>query len=175
MTTKEHLTQIYENHADMVYRIAMLYMKEPAAAEDAVQDVFIKLMNWLARGHFKDDEHMKHWLIVTTKTTCLDELRRRKRRLSLTAEEEAASAADAEFAVWQPGQGPEGERIREVHEALMKLPEDSRLMVYLFYFEGYSSAEIAGMLQINHGTVRTRRRAARRRMKLLLEEDEHET
>lgn len=57
----------------------------------------------------------------------------------------------------------------------MKLPEDSRLMVYLFYFEGYSSAEIAGMLQINHGTVRTRLRAARRRMKLLLEEDEHET
>lgn len=175
MSRKEHLTQLYMVHADMVYRIAVMYMKDSASAEDVVQDVFVKLLEWLARGHFQDDEHVKHWLIVTTKNTCLDELRRRKRRLSVSQEDEAAVAIEAELAVWQPGQGPEGRRLQEVHEALAKLSEDSRLMVYLFYYEGYSSAEIAGMLQMNHSTVRSRLRTARRRMKLLLEEDEHET
>lgn len=171
----EQLTGLYTMHVDMVYRIAMMYMKEPAAAEDAVQDVFVKLMEWLARGHFEDGEHVKHWLIATTKNTCLDELRRQKRHRTEPLEHEDGTDAvkvGNVRAVWQQGQGPEGERLRQVHEALMDLPEKYRLVVYLFYFEGYSSAEIAEMLHVNHGTVRSRLRIARRRMKLLLEEDE---
>ncbi len=172
---EEQLEALYTEHVDMVYRIAMLYLKNPASAEDAVQDVFVKLMGWLARGHFQGAEHTKHWLIVTAKNTCLDELRRRRRKLICMVEEPFdLENADAGH-VWQYGQGPEGERLGEVHEALMKLPEAYRLLVYLFYFEGYSSAEIAGMLHINHGTVRTRLRTARRRMRILLEEEENET
>lgn len=174
-TRTEQLARLYDNHVEMVYRIAVMYLKEPAAAGDVVQDVFVKLMEWLAREHFKGEEHVKHWLIVTVKNTCLDQLRKVKnhRAEQLENENDAAAAKNGGAGiVWQAGQGPDGERLQQVHEALMDLPEKYRLVIYLFYFEGYSSAEIAGMLRINHGTVRSRLRAARRRMKLLLEEDE---
>ena len=165
---QQRITVLYGEHVDMVYRIALLYLKEPAAAEDAVQDVFVKLMHWLARGQQQEEEYIKSWLIVTTKNTCLDELRRRKRQSSEPME---LSELRSEPAVWQSGQGPEGERRKEVHDALMKLPEDCRLVIFLFYFEGYSSAEIAGVLHMNHSTVRGKLRTGRRRMRILLEED----
>lgn len=162
----------YEKYADMVFRIAVLYLKEPASAEDISQDVFIKLMKELARNSFHEGEHIKHWLIVTTKNACLDALRYRKRHACESIEAEAETGINAEVTVWQRGQGPDDQRFQEVHEALMKLPADLRLVLYLFYFEGYSSAEIAEMLHKNHATIRGRLRTARRRMRILLEENE---
>ena len=165
---QEQVAQLYGTYVDMVYRIAVLYLKEPVAAEDAVQEVFVKLMHWLARGRLQEKEHIKRWLIVTTKTTCMDELRRQKRQSTDPIETGDFCSLPA---VWQSGQGPDGERLREVHDALMRLSEDCRLVMYLFYFEGYSSAEIAGMLHMNHSTVRGKLRTGRRRMRILLEED----
>ncbi len=56
-------------------------------------------------------------------------------------------------------------------EAVSALPEPYRLPVYLYYYEGYATAEISKMLRVNHATLRTRLRVARIKLKLLLKED----
>ena len=60
---QEEITEIYERYSDTVYRIAFLYLKNRPEAEDALQNVFLKLMGY--RGEFQSEEHLKAYLIVS--------------------------------------------------------------------------------------------------------------
>ena len=60
-------------------------------------------------------------------------------------------------------------------EKVMSLEEKYRVPLYLHYYEGYSAAEIADMLKINYSSLRTNLAKARKKLKLMLEEDEYET
>jgi RNA polymerase sigma-70 factor (ECF subfamily) len=61
----------------------------------------------------------------------------------------------------------------EVWNAISNLEEKYRILVYLHYYEGYKTEEIAGMLGINHATIRTRLRVAKAKLRLILEEDNY--
>jgi RNA polymerase sigma-70 factor (ECF subfamily) len=157
LRTDEELTEIYQHHVDTVYRVALMLLKSVPEAEDITQTVFIRLMRDNTR--FESDEHLKAWLIVCARNCCRDELKSWWR----TKRADAAGLAE-------PGcvqESPQG----AVWEKLTALEGKYRLPVYLHYYEGYKTEEIAVLLGVKPATVRTRLRTARKKLKLLLEED----
>ena len=152
----EEMAGLYRRRFRMVYQICMVLMKNVPDAEDAAQNVFRRVME---RGEpFRDPEHEKAWLIVTARNECKNQLKHwwRTRR----AGEEALDTL-----VW------EQPRDREVWEQVAALPKPHRLVLYLYYYQGYTAGEIAEMLGENPSTVRSRLVQARKKLKLKLEEE----
>ena len=148
----EILITQYEN---TLYRTALAILGSPAEAEDAVQDTFLC---WLEkRPNFNDAEHEKAWLLRVTVNGCKSRLRQQKRRPTV------------ELLDIYPAQ-TEGERI--ALEAVRLLPEKERTVVHLFYYEGYSTEEIAGLTGQRPGTVRSHLSRARVRLRELLKGEE---
>lgn len=157
--TDEEMTEIYNRYCNMVYQIAFLHLKNVPDTEDVTQTVFIRLLT--SRKRFMEEEHLKAWLIVTTQNICRDMLRRfwrTKRVESKLIQEESTNFRQSNPEVWSE---------------LLSLDEKYKLPLYLFYYEGYRTQEIAEMLQTNHATIRTRLRVARKKLKLLVEEGEN--
>lgn len=136
--TDKEITQIYCRHVQTVYRLCFSYMKNPAATEDMVQNVFLKLMTH--PGVFESEEHEKAWLIVTASNLCKDQLRHWwQRRESLeNLMEPAAPQVEMDVTL----------------EAVLSLPDRYKTVIYLYYYEGYSTGEIAVMLKKAPSTVR---------------------
>lgn len=146
----------------MVYRLALNQTRSPHDADDVAQDVFLKLLN--DPTAFRDDEHLKAWLIRVTVNRC-KELRRSawKRRVDAT---DTASPKLANI------EAPLQELFASnVWEAVNRLPKQLRLVVHLHYFEGYPVEEIARLTRCNPATVRTRLHRARKKLKLDLEQE----
>ncbi len=154
--SKEELAGLYERRFGMVYQICLVLMKNVPDAEDAAQTVFRKVME--RTEPFRDPEHEKAWLIVTARNECRNQLKHwwRARR----AGEEALDGL-----IW------EQPRDRGVWEQVAALPKPHRLVLYLHYYQGYTTGEIADMLGENPSTVRSRLAQARKKLKLKLEED----
>ena len=152
--TEQALCNAMRLHGDTVYRLALCRMQNPADAEDVYQDVFLRLLDQPERDW--DSEHMKAWLLRTTVNRCADLHRFRLRRPVLALEDipDAAQSGD-----------PRGV---ELWDAVARLPEKLRTAVHLHYAEGYSTEEIAVLLEVPPATVRTRLHRARRQLKDLL-------
>ena len=160
MTEQElFLRNAMEAHGDTVYRLALCRTQNRADAEDVYQDVFLRLLDQSERDW--DGEHMKAWLIRTTLNRCADLHRFRLRRPVLSLEElpDIARPNDETADLW---------------EAVARLPEKLRTAVHLHYAEGYSTEEMAVLLDVPAATVRTRLRRARLKLKDLLGGNDHE-
>ena len=152
--SQEEMAALYRRHVSMVYQICRMLLKQAADAEDATQNVFRKVME--QKEPFRDPEHEKAWLIVTARNECRDQLKhwwRRKRE-----SEEALRTMR-----WEP---PEDSGLREL---IWGLPEQDRLVLYLHYYQGYSTREMAELLGKNPSTVRTWLVRARKKLKLSME------
>ena len=158
--SREEIETIYRRNFKLVYQICLVLMKSVPDAEDAAQTVFGRVME---RGEpFRDPEHEKAWLIVTARNECRDQLKHWWRRCR-----EDPSALDA--LVWeQPEDGL-------VWEQVAALPDKHRLVLYLHYYQGYATDEIAQMLGDNPSTVRSRLVQARKKLKLRLEAEGYGT
>lgn len=148
---------LYRKYFAAVYSICFLYMKNEADACDMVQETFLRLLQ--GQFAYEDDEKTKAWLIVTASNCCKSQLRRsfRKREVAFDAKAHEAGREDSDNLLLQ---------------MVEELEEKYRLPVYLHYFEGYQSAEIAKMLHINASTVRSRLAKARDILRLELEAEE---
>ncbi|WP_455617984.1 RNA polymerase sigma factor [Eisenbergiella sp.] len=131
--------EIYERHVQTIWHICLAYMKNKDDAQDAVQETFLKLYRY--QGSFTGTEHEKAWLIVTASNQCRDMLKHwwRKREdidahLDLTARETC--------------------EIDNTLEEVMRLPDKYKTVIYLYYYEGYSSIEIGKILQKPDSTIR---------------------
>ena len=158
--TEQFLCNAMRLHGGAVYRLALCRLQNVADAEDVYQDVFLKLLgqesgNW-------DPEYLKAWLIWATLNRCADLHRFRLRRPVLALEDipELARPADDSAA--------------ELWDAVARLPEKLRTVVHLHYAEGYSTEEVAALLEVPPATVRTRLRRARLKLKDLLGGNEDE-
>jgi len=146
--SQREIERLYHRHVGTVYRVCFAYMKSAAEAEDAAQDTFIRLMR--ANPALVDAGHEKAWLIRTAGNVCKDMLRRRRH-------EDIPLDSD------HPGGAPV--KGNDVLEAVLALPEKYRTVVYLYYYEGYDSAEIAGLLHRPKATVRGHLHEARQLLK----------
>lgn len=158
--SREELADLYRRHAGMVYQICLMLMKQVPDAEDATQTVFQKAMEY--QKPFRDPEHEKAWLIVTARNECRNQLKHwwRTRRAS----EETLLSLTWE----QPEDG-------QLWDLILKLPEKERMVLYLYYYQGYSTLEMAQLMQAKPATVRTWLFRAREKLKDWLEVDEYET
>lgn len=139
MISAEALTAAYVRHSKTVWNICYPYFLNPADTEDAVQDTFVRLAN--LKKPFADENHEKAWLIVTARNLCKDELRRvRRKNVPLEQVEELADTPLAE---------PD-----ETLAVLHQLPEQYRTALYLYYYEEYSTADIAELTHRKEATVR---------------------
>ena len=154
--TDREIADLYARHGKTVYRVCFAYMKNPADTEDAVQDTFLRLIQ--SGPAFESEEHEKAWLIRTASNVCKNALRHWwRRRESLEAHADLP--------------GPEELRTDEVLQAVLGLPAKYKTVVYLYYYEGYSGPEIAGLLKKPQSTVRNYLREARAILKERLGDD----
>ncbi len=136
----EHMIrEIYERHADNVYRLCYSYLKNTEDAKDALQNTFVRLMK--TEKEFESVEHEKGWLIVTAGNVCKDMLKSFWRK-KVTIDDESFSNI------------PVHDENRELLLAVLSLPVKYRISLYLHYYEGYTSAEIAKLMKKSDGTVR---------------------
>ena len=153
--TSEQWEEIYQRNVDTVYRVCFVYLKNRYDAEDAVQNTFLRLMG--ADVVFENPTHEKAWLIRTASNLCKDFYRHWWQKtvgLDAVAEkgEEAPPMEDD-----------------EVLRKVMALPRLQRLSILYFYYEGYSTGEIAVILDKKESTVRSYLHRGRNALKLTWE------
>lgn len=156
--SKPDFEKAYINYADMLYRIAVAYLKNSEDASDAVQDVFIKLMD--KAPSFKDENHEKAYLLRLTVNRCKDILRKKSIRLHSSIEEayEVASHSDTD--------------ISDMLTLLHSIDEKYRETLILHYLEGLSAEETAEALGISLSAVKMRLMRGREILRNAMEKEE---
>ena len=156
MLTEREYTAAAEQYLDMVYRIALNWFKAPADAEDAAQNVMLRL--WRTDTAFQGEEHLRRWLA----RVAVNECKRischpwRSRTVSLEGCGEPAF---------------DGQEQRELYQAVMDLPARYRVPLYLYYYEGYAVDEVGEIMGLNPSTVQTRLARGRAKLKTMLTEE----
>lgn len=148
--TGKEFTEIYDRQVDTVYRICFSFMKNPTDTEDMVQETFLRLLS--SGVQFQSENHEKAWLIVTASNLCRDALKKWWRK--------SENLEDYENVLQQPPF-----EIDHVLAAILQLPADQKTAVYMYYYEGYSTVEIASYLHCPQATVRSRLARARNILK----------
>ncbi|MCL2546892.1 MAG: sigma-70 family RNA polymerase sigma factor [Oscillospiraceae bacterium] len=144
--------EVAKRCGDKLYRTALAIMKNKSDAEDVVQDVFVKRME--KAPDFASDAHELAWLMRVTVNLCKSKLRSSWRRKTEPLLES------------YPAQNQEQE---SVVEQVMALPLRYRTVIHLFYYEGYSCAEIAGITAQKEAAVRQQLTRARGMLREALE------
>lgn len=136
-----------------------MYLKNIQDTEDAVQSTFIKFLQY--KGTFKDQEHIKAWLIVTASNNCKNFLKHWWRKnIDIDSLQE-------KFITFN-------EENKYIFEKIMNLPQKYKLIIYLYYYEGYKLKEIAEKLKMNDSTVRSYLRRGRNLLRDIIEEDDED-
>ena len=155
--TKDYISDLLDKYGDMVLRIAYTYLKNRADAED-IQDVFLRIID--KKPSFNDENHEKSWLIRATINMC-------KNKVNMFWNKNKCSIDDVqEFAV-----SDKYNTDTSVFQAVMALGEKYRVVVYMYYYEGYSTPEIANVIGKNETTIRSLLHRARNKLKDMLKED----
>lgn len=144
--------EVYDRQVDTVYRVCYSFMKNRSDTEDMVQETFLRLLS--AKTKFENERHEKAWLIVTASNLCKDNLKKWWRK-SENIEDFLDIAAE-----------PKQED--SVLELILQLPDDYKDAVYMYYYEGYTTVEIARHLGCPEATVRSRLMRAKKRLQVLL-------
>jgi RNA polymerase sigma-70 factor (ECF subfamily) len=153
--------ELVERYADQARRVARAVLQNADDADDAAQDAFLAA---LVKLHQYDAQRpFGPWLMRIVSNAATDRRRRRTVRRSESLQEGLVAGGARPDAVAE--RAALHDRLRE---ALAQLPPRRSLAVTLFDVEGYSHAEIAGMLGIPEGTVRSEVFHARRRLRTLL-------
>ena len=146
------ITNLFYRYRDEVYRLALSYTRSPQEAEDVCQTVFLKLLENPDITPGKE----KAWLTQVTVNECRSLLRSHWWKRTVPLEEGLGQPA--------PEKG-------SVLDAVLSLRPKYRVVVYLYYYEGYTTGEIAALLRISQSAVTTRISRARSILKDQIGED----
>lgn len=155
MTEREY-NMAAEQYLDMVYRIALNWFRNPADAEDAAQDVMLRL--WRTDTDFQDGDHLRHWLARVAVNEC-KRISRNPWRVRRAALEDCGEPVF------------DDREKRELYQAVMDLPGKYRVPLYLYYYEGYAVGEVGEILGLKPSTVQTRLARGREKLKIMLTEE----
>lgn len=132
------MTEIYNRNVLSVYRLCFSYLKNVTDTEDIVQETFVKA--FMRDKAFENERHEKGWLIMTAGNMCKDMLShwwRKNRNLD----------------DYETLQTKAGFDIDETFIEIMKLPPKYKTVIYMYYYEEYSTREISEILKKNKSTV----------------------
>ena len=142
----------YNRQVDTVYRVCYSFMKNKADTEDMVQETFLRLLS--TGKEFESERHEKAWLIVTASNLCKDALKKWWRK---------SENIDDYLDIAEDPKQEDG-----VLEIILQLPNDYKDAVYMYYYEGYSTVEIAQHLKCPEATVRSRLSRARSKLQSMM-------
>jgi RNA polymerase sigma-70 factor (ECF subfamily) len=156
---------LYDRHGAAAYRTAMILLREPASAEEVVQESFLAV--WRNRGRFDPGRgSFRPWLLTIVRNRARDRLRARRVRVE-SADDRWDAPSDV-VDVWEEV-SVEADR-RRVRGALATLPDDVRRVFGLAFYEGFSQSEISARLEMPLGTVKSKMRRGLQRLRDLLVE-----
>lgn len=136
--------RVYETYGPALYRFCLLQMKNPADAEDVLQDVFVKRLYQAPK--FKSPEHERSWLYQVALNLCRDEWRRSRRSELPLAAAAGVSLPPEELSLL---------------DQVSNLPEKQRTVLHLHYYQGYNLQEIARLLGVTVPAVKMRLKRGR--------------
>lgn len=148
----EAFAPLLERFKDKVFRLALSILRNETHAEDITQDILVKI--WKGLPAYHGGASLSTWIYTITRNTCFTELKRRDRHPTVSLQEPEMEAA----AGWVPAlqsADPEPGLEMDVEILLAKLPENYRQVITLFYLEQKAYEEVARMLGIPLGTVKT--------------------
>ncbi|WP_166246292.1 RNA polymerase sigma factor [Paenibacillus turpanensis] len=158
--------ELFDSYKSDIYRFCYYYLRNTEDAEDACQDTFMKAF----RQEWRGIANVKAWLLRIALNTCRDlgkrrTLRMMKERLFFTA------SLEQQAYVSSPVPGEQQESAEELRGLLQQLPEKLRVTLTLKYVQDLTNEEIAGVLRIPTGTVKSRLHAGLARLKTILQQD----
>lgn len=153
MFTQQEMELKYKQYSGTLHRLCYSFLKNKADAEDAVHETFIKLFK--KENEFESSEHERGWLITTASNICKNILRRKDRIHERIEDHEVMVEAQTEYS--------------EVADAILALPDKYKEVVYLYYYDGLTTDEIARLLSLSPSTVRSQLLRARKLMRNILE------
>lgn len=152
---KQTFGALIMKNEQQLYRIAKSILRNDEDCADATQEAVAR--GFASLHTLKQDRYAQTWLIRILIHECYRISRGRGRTVSLDSEEYVEAPA------------PESDSdYSDLYEALSRLPADMRIVLELYYFEGYSIREIADILQLAVGTVKSRMSRARDQLKKLI-------
>lgn len=143
-------------YAQTVQSACLMRLQSQPDADDCFQLTFLKLFT--KSPEFRDEEHLKAWLLRVAINECKKLIRDNRRHVSIDSLTEVPL--------------PPTDDENDISWAIMRLEPKYREVLYLFYGEGYKSEEIAHILGKNHNTVRTMLRRGREKLKQIYGGDE---
>ena len=147
---KDDFEFLVEKYADTVTRICFVNLENRADAEDAWQNVFIKLFKSKKLWN-KPEEELRKWLVTVTLNECRDIKRKLFHRNYYDIDELDVSYSE--------------DFNKDIISAVRSLPLKYLQVIELYYFEGYSVAEISDILSANENTVKSRLKRGRELLK----------
>lgn len=154
---EDQYIQIVRTYLDRLFRLALSHTGNRADAEDAVQNTFIKLSRY--KEPFESEEHIRNWLFKVCVRECRSIWRTFwKQNVDFFEDEEICHPANPES--------------KDLLYKIMLLNKNYRTILVLFYYEGFSTQEIADLLGISLTNATSRLSRARQKLKKILEDDE---
>jgi len=160
---EDAMALFYREHGRVVFAQVLLVAGERVLAEEIVQDTMLAV--WRGAGAFRGESSVRSWVIAIARRQTRDRLRGRRLR-----------AVDDAFLADQPGSGPGPEamaldraELAEVRDAIRQLAPAHREVLGLAFGSGLSLPEVAGVLEVPVGTVKSRLSAARTALNRILE------
>lgn len=160
---KEEFTRLVLAMESTLFHVSFTLLHNEQDCADVVQEAVIKA--YAARSKLREQGYFKTWIVRILINECYTFLRRQRRYMPL--EEEAVGG----YGIVTEVSSPIREEYLDLYRAMEELSEKDRLCIQLFYMEDYSVRQIAQILKIPEGTVKSRMRRARLQLKGLLGED----
>lgn len=157
---------LFDRYSSRIYNFAYRFLRNNEAAEDATQEVFMKMMN---RAHqFNGEAKLSTWLFSITANLCRDHLRKADNKAKEDEETLVTIASNEESPEERLAQRQEAERVQR---ALDMLTPEQKEAILLSRYQGLSYAEIAQISGCSEGAVKTRVFRAMEALKRILIED----
>lgn len=149
----DYIKETIDNYSNMVYRICLMYLKNQLDSEDAYQEIFIKIIE--KSPIFTNENHRKAWIITVTTNHCKNILKKKTYYQTINFDENIITPTN-------------NKEDNDILSIIFTLPLNYRNVIYLYYYEGYSTKEISKILNKREATIRTWLKRARESLKIMM-------
>ncbi len=148
----EAFSMLVSEHQQFVYNLALRGLQDSHEAEDAAQDAFVRA--WMALPNFRGQSQFRTWLYRIVTNVCYNRMPKLRRQMAAMGDDQVIDVPDEDSD--DPADEVEASQRRAyLHEQIDELPESYKILVTLRYQQGLSYDEIASVLSLPLGTVKT--------------------
>lgn len=173
---KEALAELYSKSYNDIYYFALSTVKDPAIAEDILQEVSVEIIKHIS--NLKESEKYKSWVMTITYNKCTKYFSKKKKKKEMEIEDDSSELfenIENEKQGFMPEADLDSEEFKlTIQEMINSLSEEQRSATLMYYFNEMSVREIASVQDVSEGTVKSRLNYARKSIKLSVEKYQEE-